>query len=507
VYARKSLLILIARFSSQVLSFIALLFITRYLGAEIYGSLTFSMALVATFNGLADLGFNSANIKRISEGQDLNDCVSTFATLKLVLTGLMVGVTAVLMLFYTYFLGRGLSDTNFQLLLMFIGYYVFYDLAGIAIYTFDAKMETAKSQTIQMMDPLFRVPLVILVALNRMSVYSLALAFLVGAIAVFALSMVMIVRSGIRWRRPTLFRSYLKFAAPLAIASIIGIIWANIDKIVVGFFGTSVDLALYNSGLSLMGILATVGAGVSIITFPLFSKYYIEGKLDLIRQHTKEAERYISMMIMPVVVVVFVFPYATASILLGGDFIQAGGPLQIIVITTAVGLLNLAYGAQFPSTNRNDLTLRLIIFTLVANTILLVLLVPDSILGVRLFGLKYMGAAYAGLITALAAFVIVRAAVWKLTGTGSNPRILIHLGVAAMTGTVLYLFGTNLYSVQHLYDLMAIGLISVGLYFGMLYALKEFTKKDLDYLLEVANAKKMWRYIVTELRGEKAKQG
>jgi O-antigen/teichoic acid export membrane protein len=507
VYARKSLLILIARFSSQVLSFIALLFITRYLGAEIYGSLTFSMALVATFNGLADLGFNSANIKRISEGQDLDDCVSTFAVLKLALTGLMVAVTAVLVLVYTFVLGRGLSDTNFQLLLMFIGYYVFYDLAGIAIYTFDAKMETAKSQTIQMMDPIFRVPLVILVALNRMSVYSLALAFLVGAIAVFGLSMVMIVRSGIRWRRPTLFRSYLKFAAPLAIASIIGIIWMNMDKIVVGFFGTSVDLALYNSGLSLMGILATVGAGVSIITFPLFSKYYSEGRLDLIRQHTKDAERYISMMILPIVVVVFVFPYATASILLGGNFFDAGAPLQIIVITTAIGLFNLAYGNQFPSTNRNDITLNLTIFTLVTNTVLLVLLVPSSILGVHLFGLTYMGAAYAGLITASAAFVIVRAAAWRLTGTGSNLRILIHLGIAALTGVFLYLFGTNIYMVAHWYDLMGYGLLSAGLFFGMLYVAGEFTRKDLDYLLEVANAKKMWRYIVSELKGQKARQG
>ena len=61
--ARKSLLILIARFSSQILSFIALVFITRYLGLEIYGSITFSMALVATFNCVSDLGFNSAHVK------------------------------------------------------------------------------------------------------------------------------------------------------------------------------------------------------------------------------------------------------------------------------------------------------------------------------------------------------------------------------------------------------------------------------------------------------------
>jgi O-antigen/teichoic acid export membrane protein len=499
--ARKSLFILIIRFSSQILSFIALLFVTRYLGTEIYGSLTFSMALVATFNCVSDLGFNSANVKRISEGQDQGDCTSTFAVIKLVLTGLMVAVTLVMVLVYIYVLKRGLSDTSIQLLLMFIVYYVLYDLAGIAIYTFDARMESAKSQVIQLMDPLIRVPIVILVALNRMSVYALALAFVIGAAAVFGAALIMLLRSGIRWKKPTMFRSYTKFAAPLAIAAILGIVWGNVDKVILGFFGSTADLAVYNSGLSLMSILATVGAGVGIIAFPLFSKYYSEGRLDLIRSSTKDAERFIVMMIMPIVAVVFVFPYITASVLLGSNFSQAGGPLQIIVITTAIGLFNQAHLAHFGATNRSDLTLKLTAFMLIMNSTLLILLVPASILGVRLFGLSYMGAALAGLFSAIATFIVVRVMVWNLTRTGSNPRILIQVFAAALTSLLLYAFGT-VHAVEHWYDLVLCAGLSIGTYFGLLVLFKEFSRKDLDYLLEIANAKKMWRYIVNELRGD-----
>jgi O-antigen/teichoic acid export membrane protein len=499
--ARKSLFILIVRFSSQILSFIALLFITRYLGTEIYGSLTFSMALVATFNCVSDLGFNSANVKRISEGQDLNNCASTFAMVKLALTGLMVLAMLGTVLLYTFVLDRGLSDTSIDLILMFIGYYVLYDLAGIAIYTFDARMESAKSQFIQLMDPLIRVPIVILVALNRLSVYYLAMAFLIGAAAVFAGAMFMLLRSGIKWQKPTLFRSYLRFAAPLAVAAILGIVWTNVDKVMLGFFGSTVDLALYNSGLSLMGILATVGAGVGIVAFPLFSKYYAEGRLDLIRNSTMTAERFIAMVIMPIAVVIFIFPYATASVLLGMTFYQAGGPLQIVVIGTTIGLLNQAYLAHFGATNRSDMTLKLTAFTLILNTILLVILVPTSILGFRLFGLSYMGAAYAGLITSVCMFILVRAMVWNLTRTGSNPRLLIQIAAVVLTGIVLYAFGT-IHPVEHWYDLVLCGLISIGAYFSLLTLFKEFSRKDLDFLLEVANAKKMWRYIVSELRGD-----
>ena len=498
--ARKSLLILIARFSSQILSFIALVFITRYLGLEIYGSITFSMALVATFNCVSDLGFNSANVKRISEGKDLDDCVSTFTVIKIALTGLTVLVMLGVVVLYNTVLDRGLSDTSIQLILMFILYYALYDLAGIAIYTFDARMESAKSQAIQLMDPLIRVPIVVLVALNRMTVYDLAWAFVIGSAAVFLASVFMMLRSGVKWRRPTHFRSYLSFALPLAIAAILNIVWSNIDRLIVGFFGTSADMALYASGLSMMGILATVGAGVGIITFPLFSKYYAEGRLDLIRISTKDAERFIAMMIFPITAVIFVFPFTTASVLLGGDFDQAGAPMQIVVISTAIGLLNQAYLAHFGATNRSDMTLKLTAFTLVINTTLLILLVPSSIFGIKLFGLSYMGAAYAGLLTSMAAFIVVRVMVWNLTKTGSNPRLLIQVAAGILTCIVLFLFGT-IHSAERWYDLVICAFISAGAFFGLLALFKEFTRKDLDYLLEIANIKKMWRYIVSELRG------
>ena len=90
--------------------------------------------------------------------------MSTFTVIKIALTGLMVVVMLSVVVLYTTVLDRGLSDTSVQLVLMFILYYVLYDLAGIAIYTFDARMESAKSRAIQLMDPLIRVPIVILVA-------------------------------------------------------------------------------------------------------------------------------------------------------------------------------------------------------------------------------------------------------------------------------------------------------------------------------------------------------
>jgi O-antigen/teichoic acid export membrane protein len=112
-----------------------------------------------------------------------------------------------------------------------------------------------------------------------------------------------------------------------------------------------------------------------------------------------------------------------------------------------------------------------------------------------------MGAAYAGLITTLAVMILTRITVSKLTDTKSNPRILIHVAAAALTGLLLWIIGSTIYPINHIVDLAAYALISFGVFFGLLTVLKEFSRKDLDYLLEIANIKKMWSYIVLELRG------
>ena len=47
---------------SAALAYVGLYFITRYLETDIYGTVTAAMALVATFNAVADLGFSSAHV-------------------------------------------------------------------------------------------------------------------------------------------------------------------------------------------------------------------------------------------------------------------------------------------------------------------------------------------------------------------------------------------------------------------------------------------------------------
>jgi O-antigen/teichoic acid export membrane protein len=110
---------------TAALAYVGLYFMTRPpLGPEIYGTISYTLAFVATFNAVSDLGFSSAHIKKLSEGGDPDECISTFAAIKLVLTGIMVALTLSSVFVWTTLLGNVLTDTSVDLILLFVFYQV-----------------------------------------------------------------------------------------------------------------------------------------------------------------------------------------------------------------------------------------------------------------------------------------------------------------------------------------------------------------------------------------------
>ena len=496
---RKSFLIVLSRFGSAALAFIGLFFMTRYLGADVYGSISWVLALVATFNSISDLGFGSAHIKRISEGKDLDDCVSTYAVIRIVLTAVMVATVLSAIIVYAVAFGQAFTSTSFEVILLFMLYFVYYDLATIATATFDARMETAKTQLSVFMDPLIRIPLVVFVSISRLSAMHLAYTYVLGGLGVAIISMVLLSRERVRWRKPTLFRSYLKFAFPIALISIMGAISGNADLLLIGFFWSNTHVAFYSASQSVLNLLAVIGTAVSTLAFPTFSKLNSEGNMDKIREVTRAAERYISMLAMPIVVVVILFPGQVALILFGGGFSAAAGPLRFLSVSMLLNLLNSVYASQIGAVNRPDLSAKLTLLSLVVNVGLLAIFIPTSLFKIKVLGMAETGAAMADMLGVMVLFITTRFIVMKLTKTRSNSRILIHVLAALITGFVL-IGMSSIWIMTHWFDLIAYGLISACVFAVLLYILKELTIGDLKFFLSVVDPREMKDYISSELR-------
>lgn len=480
---------------------VGILAMTNYLGKDVYGNLSWVLATLVTLNTVSDLGFGSAHIKRISEGQDERDCFSTFVVIKIALTVFMVVFVLAVLLLWNNVLGGGMTPATWNLVMLFVLYYVMYDLSSIVTTTFTAKMETAKSQVVALIDPLIRVPLIIFISLNHFSDY-LAYAYVLAAIGVLLVSLFLLKRNNIRWKRPTLFRSYLKFALPLSIISIAGALTANLDKILIGYFDSPGNVAYFASSQTLLGTLGIIGTAVATLAFPAFSKLDSQGDIESIRKVTFAAERYISMIIIPIVTLVVLFPTEIAVTIFGQQFSPAGETMRFLAVDVALTLLCQVYISQILGVNRPDINAKIILWSFVINVILLFLFVPNELFGIKLLGMSYTGAAIAGTLAALAVYVWVRLIVKNLTGTGFNPRILRHLLAGVEAGVAILMLGI-VYPLSGFVALIIFGGVTLAVYFGVMAALEEFTRKDLDYFLDLLNPSKMLGYMGGEMKGKK----
>ena len=125
------------------------------------GVIGFGMAFVGMFNVIADLGFSTAHVKRISEGKDLGECIGTYATIKILLTGIMAALVIGGIAIWKYVLHNEFFDASKESVIhIFLIYYIFSNLALIALQTFIGRKEIAKREVPIAFEALVRVPLI-----------------------------------------------------------------------------------------------------------------------------------------------------------------------------------------------------------------------------------------------------------------------------------------------------------------------------------------------------------
>ena len=251
--ARKSFLIVISNFLVQFIGWIGIVVLAKLWGGfapEALGSLGFAMSLLALFNIIANLGFNHAHTKRVSEGKDLGTCIGTFAAIKILLTGLMVTVVFIAIFIWKHVLHEGFYDaTTESLIFVFLFYYIFSNLSSIPITTFAATREAAKKQLPLIFGRAVKVSLAILVAIAGVSIVaispavdwpqflqplqkfiadhavgSLAVTYVVDMMIIFFVGMWFLRKYPVKKPSWEMFKSYFSFALPILFLSIIGII-------------------------------------------------------------------------------------------------------------------------------------------------------------------------------------------------------------------------------------------------------------------------------------------
>ena len=538
--SRKSALIVAVNILSGFIGWIGLLVIARLWGGfapTAIGVIGFGMAFVGLFNVIADLGFSAAHVKRISEGKDLGECIGTYATIKILLTGVMVALVIGGIAIWKYVLHNEFFDaTKESVIYIFLIYYIFSNLALIALQTFVGRKEIAKVEVPMAFEPFVRVPLMILVAfagatgiamiapelgidvispvtwpaflspiqefIAAHAVGSLAMSYAIGFGAVFLVATWLLRRYPIKRYNKELAKSYLVFALPVMLLSITSVISLNVDKVMLGYFWSFKEVGYYFSVQRITILLLAIPTAVGMVLFPTISEYHARNNVAGIKEVTHSAERYISMVAIPLITFVIIFPEPIINIVLSSAFLPAASTLAMLAVYVFILSLTRPYSSLIIGINRPDIAAKIGVGMCIVNIGLNYLFIPEwgllSPLGIN----GPVGAATATALSQLVGFIGLRVAAMRLTGIKlmqtNTPR---HIVAGVVMGIGLY-YLNSLVPLVRWYHLIGFALVGIAVYIGVLVIIREFKKRDLKFFLDLAHPVGMLDYIKSELKGK-----
>ena len=498
--ARKSALIILVQVLSGLLGYVGLFFITRYMTPSEYGIVAFAMGFIALFAIIGELGFASAHVKKISEGKDFGTCNGTYLSIKAVLILLMLAVTFLSLFIWQNVLGKGFESLQHQTVIyVMILYWVIHGIAQCFITTFNARKESVKSQLSPLLNIVVKTILTVYVAIGGYGAIVLAYTYIAGSGASLIASIFLF--KGYPIKKPNLeyVKEYTAFAFPLFFVVVSATILSNTDKVLIQLFWSSEDVGYYFSAFRLSGIAGMFAGAVGTLLFPTFSTLHTNNDHRGIKDLLFSAERYLSMIIFPITFGMIVLAEPTVRIMLSG-WMPVVPILQILALVALFTTLEMPYQSQFLGMNHPKLARNRIVIMITANILLNLYLIPINIqsIGLTCLGLGAKGAAIATVIAYIIGFAYSRIKSYQLTGIKGNPRILIHVLVALIMSGILYC--AQLYVIPtRWYELVGFVLFGALIYFGLLFLLKEFNKKDFHFFIDTINIKEMFRYIKNEI--------
>jgi O-antigen/teichoic acid export membrane protein len=495
-----------------------------------------SIDVLASF--LTKMGFDKAHLKRVSEGLDLATCMGTWVRIKLGLIIVFAGLVLAGTVWWHFRVG--FLSTAVSVVLAILVYYALMALRAIPEISFDALRLTASTQLMNIVENVVRAPLVVGVALfyglsrerwvplrsvpaaverlvertGPLTVETgatlLALAFLVGMLASLVSGLVMMKRHHYpigAWDMD-LARSYAAFALPIAAFHAMKTMTYHIDGVMLGYFWSEIQVGYYGAAQRYVTIALIIPTAVRTLFFPIISKMAKQERWKEVDEVATSAQRFMSLIMVYLVLLVLVFAADVLRIFVSAAFVPAAPAFQLLMVHTALVAFTTISSSLVMGLNRPGLVALIGTGAVALNVSLNLVFIPTSILGVPMLGLQHTGAALASVIAQTVSMVVLFIVSHRILGTTHlSVSILKHL-IAAGAAYALLWAGLHLCEpsrVLRFYELAAGTVLATLLYVGLLWFMRELTRKDVHFFMDLLHPGRMGEYVKDELRGGKSR--
>lgn len=469
---------------ASLVSFVSLMVMTRYVGDQ-YGVMMWAWAFVAVFNAVSDMGFNLTHVKFVSEGRDLDRCFSTFLTIKLVMGMAMVALSLV-SAYVSLVLTETMDFEAFTVVLVFVVYYLVWDIQNAMTYTFDGLGENGLSSVVYAAEFLIRGIALIALALMQVSAQVLSAGYVIGVVASVASCILLARHSHLRLTRPEYLRDYAVFTAPIAVSFLLVTVVEYLDKVIIGFSFDSSEVGYYTAAAGIIWTFSNLGKSLNTVILPKLSEYRIRGDAgDEVQGMVWKTERYLALLIFPVIVVIMIFGKDIATLFFGSGYERSGDVLSVQCMMLYAVVITALMTQILYSSNNGKLYGKCAGMYVVVVLAGFLLFIPSYALG-----LGSVGAGLAMVVGYLFQAVVLVLAVRRTTGIRFYGRLWRHVAAAAVDAVVLLALD-SLFGISGLIPLILVSLLCVGVHLGVCALFREFDRADVRFFMDALNPRKL----------------
>lgn len=358
---------------SKVASYVIIILIARYFGPTIYGKFAFSLSFVSLFTILTDWGFNVLSVREIARDKTkTTQYIDNILAIKFIL-----GVIT----FFLFFLAIIFSgkETDVVILVCILGAYNLINSFNFFFYSIFQANERMEYETfVKVIQQFSLILLAILFVFLRGSILMIGFSYVFSALSAFVICLLFLWKYFSRILLKIDFKickEILKESWPFGLTAIFGIVYHQIDSVILSFMKDYTAVGWYNVAQKLPNALLLFPMILNGAVFPKMSHFHASSK-DSLKKLFFKYFKYSSVLGILLGLFTTVFAKQIIYVFFGSQFLPAVLALQITIWSTVLIFINSAFIKLFEASNRQLIITKICFLGAVLNLSLNFLLIP-----------------------------------------------------------------------------------------------------------------------------------
>ena len=376
---------------SQLIAFLQVIMVVRFLGASNYGLLTLVVVYVVIINQLIDFRIKEAVVKYLSEFLIKKDRQRIWASLKLFyLIDFITGIIAFLFAFLTAkwvatFIIHDVQAVSLVQLFAFMLLVSTLDSSCSGVLTVFEKFTALSIYTLAV--AIMRFTFVMAVLLLGYGVRGVLFGYIIGSIfssTMIAVFCFKIIKKSIWFPGITGKISLLKsrkreialFLINTNFNETLSLVVKNIDILILGYFRAASEVGFYRLAKNFVEMLTLLSSSIYTVIYPQFSRLWADNKIREFKDLIKRITIFMGILALPIAAVMFLGAPWIINVFIGAGFFPVVFAVRVMIWGFITAVVFLWVRPVFLSMGKPGVLTVINIFNAVIMIILSLIFVP-----------------------------------------------------------------------------------------------------------------------------------